>query len=157
MLESSFELQRMSLQPDQKELVSVTDLIINSSNCQGHFHTWDWELLTIALLALSLVENAEPVQVRYFTLSYAWGTNGVSECCKVDVKVYVDFFYMASNGSCFITVTWTILKNHLLEVGLRQNRETMAHDHGIMNVQHRWFILLYCVWGPTWIESHWSM
>jgi hypothetical protein len=33
--------------------------------------------------------------------------------------------YMASNGSCFM-VTWTLFKNHLLEVGLPQNRETMA-------------------------------
>ena len=32
---------------------------------------------------------------------------------------------MASNGSCF-TVTWITFKNHLLEVGLTQNRETMA-------------------------------
>ena len=39
-------------------------------------------------------------------------------------KVYMDS-YMASNGSCFM-VTWTISKNHLLEVGLTQNRETMA-------------------------------
>ena len=28
--------------------------------------------------------------------------------------------YMASNGSCFM-VTWTVFKNHLLEVGLPQN------------------------------------
>ena len=33
--------------------------------------------------------------------------------------------YMASNGSRFM-VTWTILKNHLLEVGLTQNQETIA-------------------------------
>ena len=41
-------------------------------------------------------------------------------------KVYMDS-YVASNGSCFM-VTWTILKNHLLEaVGLTQNhQETMA-------------------------------
>ena len=39
-------------------------------------------------------------------------------------KVYMDF-YMASNGSCFM-VPWTIFKNHLLEVGLTQNQETMA-------------------------------
>ena len=39
-------------------------------------------------------------------------------------KVYIDS-YMASNGSCFM-VTWTIFKNHLLEVGLTQNRETMT-------------------------------
>jgi hypothetical protein len=34
----------------------------------------------------------------------------------MDVKVYMDS-YMASNGSCFM-VTWNILKNHFLEVGL---------------------------------------
>ena len=39
-------------------------------------------------------------------------------------KVYMDS-YMASNGSCFM-VTWTLFKNHLLEVGQTQNRETMA-------------------------------
>ena len=33
--------------------------------------------------------------------------------------------YMAFNGSCII-VTWTDFKNHFLEVGLTQNRETMA-------------------------------
>jgi hypothetical protein len=39
-------------------------------------------------------------------------------------KVYMDSS-MASYGSCF-KVTWTILKNHFLEVGLTQNQETMA-------------------------------
>ena len=34
-------------------------------------------------------------------------------------------FYMASNGLCFM-VTWIVFKNHLLEVGLTQNRKTMA-------------------------------
>ena len=33
--------------------------------------------------------------------------------------------YMASNRSCFM-VTWTIFKDHLLEVGLTQNQETTA-------------------------------
>jgi hypothetical protein len=32
---------------------------------------------------------------------------------------------MALNGSCYM-VTWTTSKNHLLEVGLTQNRETMV-------------------------------
>jgi hypothetical protein len=32
---------------------------------------------------------------------------------------------MASNGSWFM-VTWTLFKNHLLEVGLTQNQKTMA-------------------------------
>jgi hypothetical protein len=39
-------------------------------------------------------------------------------------KVRMDS-YMASNGSC-VMVTWTIFKNHLLEVGLTQHRGTMA-------------------------------
>jgi hypothetical protein len=38
-------------------------------------------------------------------------------------KVYMDS-YMASNGSCFM-VTWPTFKNHLLEVGLTRNHETM--------------------------------
>jgi hypothetical protein len=33
--------------------------------------------------------------------------------------------YMAPNGSCF-HVIWTIFRNHLLEVGLTQDWETMA-------------------------------
>jgi hypothetical protein len=40
--------------------------------------------------------------------------------CKVNMDSY-----MASNGSCYM-VTWNIFKNHLLEVSLTQNRETMA-------------------------------
>jgi hypothetical protein len=39
-------------------------------------------------------------------------------------KVYMDS-YRASNGSYFM-VTWILFKNHLLEVGLTQNQETMA-------------------------------
>jgi hypothetical protein len=39
-------------------------------------------------------------------------------------KAYMDS-YMALNGSCYM-VTWIIFKSHLLEVGLIQNRETMA-------------------------------
>ena len=40
----------------------------------------------------------------------------------MDVKVYMDS-YMASNGQHFM-VTWTMLKKHLLEVGLTQILET---------------------------------
>ena len=39
-------------------------------------------------------------------------------------KVYMDS-YVASNGLCFV-ITWTFVKTHFLEVGLTQNRETMA-------------------------------
>ena len=55
---------------------------------------------------------------------YARGTNGGSLWLQDGCKVYMDS-YMASDGSCFM-VTWTIFKNHLLEVGLTQNQETMA-------------------------------
>ena len=76
--------------------------------------------MTITLQALSSVEKAEPVQVR-FTLRL--GTNGVCEC-KMDVEsTWIS--YMASNISCF-TVMFTMFQNHLLEVDLTQNRETMA-------------------------------
>ena len=76
---------------------------------------------------------------------YAWGTNGVCEC-MVDVKAYMDSD-MASNGSGF-TVTWTILKNHFLEVG-----HTKPRNHGTPNAHNRWFILFYHMWGPTWIKK----
>ena len=39
-------------------------------------------------------------------------------------KVHMDS-YMASNGSCFMVI-WTTVKNHLLEIGLTHNEETMA-------------------------------
>jgi hypothetical protein len=46
-------------------------------------------------------------------------------------KVYMDS-YMSSNGSCFM-VTWTIFKNHLLEVGLTQK----LGDHITLNAHNR--------------------
>jgi hypothetical protein len=59
-----------------------------------------------------------------FASHYAWGTNGVYWWMQDGGRVYMDS-YLASDKSCYM-VTWTILKNHLLEVGLTQNRETMA-------------------------------
>ena len=46
---------------------------------------------------------------------------------------------MASNGSCFV-VTWTICKNHLLEVGLTQNLETMALQM-LTNIELLYFMM----------------
>ena len=79
-------------------------------------HTQDWEPVTITLQALSLVEKVEPVQVRFTLRLRDQRSMWMQDGCKV---------YMASNGSCFM-VTWTIFKNHLLEVGPTQNRQTMA-------------------------------
>ena len=66
--------------------------------------------------------------------------------CKVDMDSY-----MASNGSCFM-VTWTIFKNHLLEVGFNTNREIMA----LRNLTIIGLFYFYNVWGPAWIDIHWN-
>jgi hypothetical protein len=62
-----------------------------------HYHWWKWRSRS------------------KFPSHYAWGTNWVSEC-EMDVKSTWIMF----------RVTWIISKNHLLEVGLTQNQETMA-------------------------------
>ena len=79
-----------------------------------------------------------------------WETAGVSMWMQDGCKVYTNS-YMASNGSCFMVI-WTIFKNHLVEVDLKQNRETMALRM-LITVD---FILFYHVWAPTWIEIHWN-
>ena len=84
------------------------------------WHTRDWEPVTSMLQALSWVEKAEPVQVRFTLRLRDQRSMWMQDGCKV----YMDS-YMASNGSCFM-VTWTIFKDQLLEVGLTQNWETMA-------------------------------
>ena len=66
------------------------------------------------------MEKAELVQV-HFTQCLR---DQQSKCMQDGWKVYMDF-YMPSNGSCF-TVTSTIFKNHLLEVGLTQNQKITA-------------------------------
>ena len=93
----------------------------------------------MALWALSLVEKAEWVQVRFaLHLRDQPSTKWMHEGCEV----YVDS-YMASNGSCF-KVTWTIFIKHLLEVGLTQK----LGDHGTPNAHICWFIIFYHVWRP---------
>jgi hypothetical protein len=62
-------------------------------------------------------------------------------------KVYTNS-YMASNDPCFM-VTWTKCKNHLLDVGLTHNRETMA----LRTLTTIDFILFYHVRGPAWIKK----
>ena len=87
----------------------------------GPLHTRDWEPMTITLQALSLVEKAEPVQVHFTLRLRDQRSMWMQDGCKVHMDSY-----MASNGLC-VTVTWTIFKNRLLEVGLTQNHwETMA-------------------------------
>ena len=58
-----------------------------------------------------------------FASHYPWGANGVCEC-KMDVKsTWIPTWHRMDHVSM---VTCTMFKNHLLEVGLTQNWETMA-------------------------------
>ena len=72
----------------------------------GALHTWAREHVTITLQALSLVEEVQPVQVRYFTLRLG---DQRSMRSHDGCKVYMGS-YMASNGSCFM-VTWDYFQN----------------------------------------------
>ena len=94
--------------------------LVGVNSLWGPLHTRDWEPVTITLQPLSLVDKAEPVQVRFTLRLRDQQSMWMQDGCKVHMDSY-----MASNGSRFM-ITWTILKNHLLEVGLTQNRETMA-------------------------------
>ena len=76
--------------------------------------------MTITLQALSLVEKAQPVQVRFTLCLRDQRSMWMQDGCKLYTESY-----MASNGSRFM-VTWIIFKNHLLEASLTQNQETMA-------------------------------
>jgi hypothetical protein len=117
-------------------------------NQWGPLHTRDWEPVTITPQALSLVEKAELVQVRSTLRVRDQQSMSMQDGCKV----YMDS-YMASTGSCFM-VTWTIFKNHLLEGGLIQNRDTI---YGFPNAHNRWLILFYHVWGSTCMNrNHWN-
>jgi hypothetical protein len=102
---------------------------------------WPWEPVTIALQALSLVEKVAAVQVCFtLRLRDQWSMWMWDGC-----KVYMGY-YMASNGSCFMA-TQIIFKNHLLEVGLTQNRETMAL---------RMLTTVGLFYLPTWVDIHWN-
>ena len=77
-----------------------------------HLGPRDWEPVTTALQALwgEGGGKAEPVQVR-FTLCLRWMQDGCT--------VYMDYSYMASNGSC-IMVTSNLFKIHFSKVGQTQ-------------------------------------
>jgi hypothetical protein len=92
------------------------------------------------------VTPREPVQVRFTLRLRDQRSMWMQDGCKV----YVDS-YVASNGSCFM-VTWIIFKKHLLEVGLTQNRETMA----LRTLTSVGLFYFYHVWEPAWTKIHWN-
>ena len=106
--------------PEVMKLIHVRVIVSYSLCAWGPLHTRDWKPVTNALQAHSLVEKAEPVQVRFTLRVRDQHSMWIQDGCRVDMDAY-----MASNGSCFIG-TWTVFKNHLLEVGLTRNQETMA-------------------------------
>ena len=102
--------------------------------------------MTITLQALSLVEKPEPVKVCFTLCLRDQRSIWMQDGCKVYIESY-----MATNGSRFI-VTWTIFKNHLLEVRLTQNWETMALQT-LTTIDLFYFIMCD---DPAWIETHWN-
>ena len=96
----------------------------------------------MALQALSLVEKGEPVQVRLTLRLRDQRSMWMWDGCKV---------YMTSNGS-WCMFTWIVFQNHLLEVGLTQNWETMAFWN--LTTVHLFYFIMYE--DPTWIETLWN-
>ena len=84
-----------------------------------------------------------------FTPHYAWGTNGVSEC-KMGVKsTWIPTWHQVDH---VFMVTWTMFRNHLLEVDLTQNHETMA----LWNLTIVDLLCFVMCEDPAWIEIHWN-
>ena len=106
---------------------------------KGHFtHETEGPWL-LPFQALSLVENAEPVQVRFTLPLRDQRSMWMQDGCKVHMN-----FYIALNGSCFM-VTWTLFKTHLLGVGFN----TKLGDHGTRRSHNHWYYyILACVRTP---------
>jgi hypothetical protein len=117
---------------------------IQISNLRGGnskpLHTWDWGPMTITLQALSQVEKVELVQVRFTLCSRDQWSKWMQDGCKVTMDSY-----MTSNWSCFM-VSWSIFKNHILEVGLTQKRETIHFEISLTLI----YSILSCVWMGMW-------
>ena len=115
------------------------------------FPSWnrDWEPVTIALQALSLVEMAELVQAR-FTLQRLRDQRSmwILDGCEVYMGFYVGIKWIMCLGHLDY-----FQKTHLLEVvGLPQDRESMTLLT-LIDVDLFYFIV---VWGPAWIEIRWN-
>ena len=128
------ELLKVTTQNDHGSWPWQRPMLLNL----GPLHTRDWGPMTSTLQALSLVEKAEPVQVRFTLRLRDQQSMWMQDGCKV----YMDS-YMSCNGLCFMVI-WVIFKNHLLEA-VRPN--TKQWDHVTLNYYKCWFIMFYHVWG----------
>ena len=114
---------------------------------KGDF-THETEAVTVTVQALSLVEKVEPVQVRFFTLRW-----------RDQRSMYVNARWMWSLHG-FLRGIEQIMFHGRLDYFQNPSRGGRPNikpgDHGTPNAHNRWFILLYCVWGPAWINIHWN-
>ena len=113
----------------------------------GPLHTRDWEPVTITLQPLSLVEKAEPVQVR-FTLHFIEGP-----------REYWSARRMLSLHGFLHGIKWIMFHGHsdYFQKPLLGGRlNSKPEDHGTPNVHNRWFIIFNHVWRPAWIENPWN-
>ena len=102
--------------------------------------------MTITLQALSLVEKAEPVQVRFtLRLRDQWSM-WMQDGCKVYVDFYMGIKWITFHGH------WDSFQKPPL--GGRPN--TKIRDHGTPNAHNHWYNLFYHVWGLAWIRIHWN-
>ena len=112
----------------------------------GPLHTRDWEPMTSTLQPLSLVEKAELVK---FASHYVWGTNGTYKWMHDGCKVYMNPTWHRMDH---VSVTWIYFKNYLLEVGLTQNRNTMA----LWTLTTVILFYFNMCEDPTWTKLHWN-
>ena len=89
-------------------------------------------------------KTVEPIQVRFTLHLMDQRSKWTQDGCKVCIDSY-----MSSNGSFFM-VTWMIFKNHLLEVGLTQNHETIA----FWNLKTIDLFYFRMCENPMWIKIH---
>ena len=109
------------------------------------------------------MQKAELVQVR-FTLTLDEGPlEWVCECKMDGRSIWILAWHRMGHVSWSLGflhgIEWVMFRGHLdffqkPPLGGRPN--TKLGDHGTPNTHNRWFILLYHVWGPAWIEIHWN-
>ena len=111
------------------------------SQFHGHSSWLVCEVALIALQALSLVENVEPVQVCCTLRLRDHRNKGMQDGCKV---------YVAYMDMCFM-ITWTIFTPSL---GSRPS--TKPRDHGTSKSHNCWFNIFIVCENPAWLGIHWN-
>ena len=147
-MKPSLLLTSPTLQVSPNLEVAIYKTYLLEEPALGPLHTRDWEPVTGTLQALSLVENAEPVQVRFFTL-----------CLRDQRSMWMQDGRKRLHGLLH-GIEWIMLHGHLDSfqkpfLGGRPNTKSLG-DHGTPNADNSWFMLFYHVWEPAWITIHWN-